>query len=114
MLDPQPLSGTPLHGSEAVDPFDPRGRSDLDALRLDAGVIHRHLLRVADEASAGAAPDIEDLNRIAEAVRGLHRRIVALAGEAPNVRLEDVVAARHSINRSLELVQHVAEDVLTG
>lgn len=114
MLDPQPFHDAPAPGPEGVDPFDPRGRSDLDALRLDAGVIHRHLLRIAGEASAGAAPSIEDLDRIAEAVQGLHRRIVALAGACPDVRLEDVVAARHSIHRSLELVQGVAEDVLAG
>lgn len=114
MLDPQPFHDAPILATESIDPFDPRGRSDLDGLRLDAGVIHRHLLRIADEASAGGAPSVEDLDRIAEAVQGLHRRILALAGGCADVRLEDVVAARHSIHRSLELVQEVAEDVLAG
>lgn len=114
MLDfPPPHEGAPSRDA-AADPFDPRGRSDLDALRLDAGVIHRHLRRIAGEASAGGAPDVADLDRVAEAVQGLHRRILSLAGTAADVPLEDVVAARHEIHRSLALVQEVAEDVLAG
>lgn len=110
MLDPK-TSQDDLH--QESDPFDPRGRSTLEALRLDAGVIHRRLRRIADEAAAGGGgTTVEDLDRVAEAVAGLHRRILAMTEDAPASSLEDVVAARHSINRSLMLVQEVADEVL--
>jgi hypothetical protein len=108
MLDPKISQEDLLPPS---DPFDPRGRSTLQALRLDAGVIHRRLRRIADEAPGGLTT-VEDLDRVAEAVAGLHRRIVAMTLDAPASSLEDVVAARHSIHRSLELVQEVADEVL--
>lgn len=109
MLDPKLPHGDLLPGS---DPFDPRGRTTLESLRLDAGVIHRQLRRIADEAVGGGTTTVEDLDRVAEAVAGLHRRIVAMTEDAPPSALEDVVAARHSIHRSLALVREVADEVL--
>lgn len=110
MLDPKISQGDLL---PPADMFDPRGRSTLEALRLDAGVIHRRLRRIADEAPGGETT-VEDLDHVADAVAGLHRRIVAMTKDAPppSSSLEDVVAARHSIRRSLVLVQAVADEVL--
>lgn len=108
MLDPKTTQAC-LH--QDSDPFDPRSQTTLEGLRRDAGVIHRRLRRIADAAGAGATT-AEDLDRVAEAVAGLHRRIVAMMADAPPTSLEDVHAARRSINSSLALVREVADEVL--
>lgn len=111
MFDPHVPHGAP---STPVHPFDLDARTSLEALRLDAGVIHRRLRRIADHAAFGGTPQVEDLDRVAEAVASLHRRILEITSEDASASLADVVAARHSIHRSLELVHEVAGDVLAG
>ncbi len=109
MLDPHvPFPDVP-HAS--ADLLDLHGRPALEALRVDAGVIHRRLRRITEHAAAGTAPSPEDLDRVAVAVSDLHRRILELSHVEARASLDDVVAARRSIHRSLALVREVADDV---
>ncbi|MDO9410210.1 hypothetical protein [Patulibacter sp.] len=112
MLD----SHAPLDAVRAPsDPFLPlQGRSALEALRFDAGVIHHELRRIADDAAAGGTPEIDELDRVATAVRTLHLRILEITRDDASASFEDVVAARRSIHRSLAIVQEVADEVLAG
>jgi hypothetical protein len=109
MLDSQPDPGAAAHGSH---PIDLRGRPTLEALRLDAGVIHRRLRRIADHTAFGGTPTVEDLDRIAQSVAELHGRILDVTRDDATASLADVVAARQSIHHSLALVQEVADEVL--
>lgn len=111
MLDQNAPSGV-VHAPS--DPFPIRGRSPLEALRLEAGVIHRRLLRIADVAAQGGTPEVDELDRVATAVHLLHARIVELGGNVGTGSIEDVVATRRSIHRSLQIVQGVAEEVLAS
>lgn len=97
-----------------ADPIALHGRTSLEVLRLDAGVIHRRLRRIADHAAFGGTPAVEDLDRVAESVASLHRRILEITHDDASASLSDVVAARQSIHRSLALVQEVAGEVLAG
>jgi hypothetical protein len=111
MLDPHAPSGG-VHAPS--DPFPIHGRSPLEGLRLEAGVIHRRLLRIADVAALGGVPEVEELDRVATAVHELHGRILELTGDPACASIDDVVATRRSIHRSLEIVQGVAEEVLAS
>jgi hypothetical protein len=109
MLDPHvPFADAP---QPSADLLDLHGRSTIEALRVDAGVIHRRLRRIAEHAASGTTPAPEDLDRVAVAVSDLHRRILELSHADASASLDDVVAARRSIHRSLELVREVADDV---
>jgi hypothetical protein len=110
MLDPQTSQASPAATSETIAL---RGGGSLERLRIDAGVIHRRLRRLADASGAGGSPSVEDLDRIAESVVELHRRILETTSDADS-SIEDVFAARRSINRSLALVQEVASEVRVG
>jgi len=111
MLDPHVPSDAPEATAELLD-F--RGRTALEALRLDAGVIHRRLRRIADVTASGGVLEVEDLDRVAESVAALHRRILDISRYPGSQSLADVVAARQSIHRSLAIVQEVADEVLAG
>lgn len=110
MLDSHTSQASPAATSEIVAL---RGGTALERLRVDAGVIHRRLRRLADASNGGGSPSVEDLDRIAESVVELHRRILATTS-VEGSSIEDVFAARRSINRSLALVQEVASEVRVG
>lgn len=109
MLDPIAVSATV---PSAVRPLDLHGGTAVEVLRRDAGVIHRRLRRIAEAAASGGAPHVEDLDRVAQAVADLHRRILEITREDASDALADVVAARQSIHHALVLVQEVADEVL--
>lgn len=111
MLDPHVPSDAPAATAELLDI---RGRTALEALRLDAGAIHRRLRRIADQTASGNVPEVEDLDRVAESVAALHRRILDVSRYDGSQSLADVVAARQSIHRSLAIVQEVADEVLAS